>query len=60
MNDELTFETRVTVKLGNKKVGEIKPERRPDGVYVYRYYPKGSTVGGEPFSTLQLCKQSLC
>ncbi len=59
MNSELSFETRVTVKLAGKKVGEIKQDRRADGVCVYRYYPKGSKVGGEPFPTLQLCKQSL-
>lgn len=44
----------VTVLLDGKVVGKIKCSPRG-----YKYFPKGSRVGGEWFSTLIACKQSL-
>lgn len=45
----------VTVKLEGKKIGEIV---NTPGVG-WRYFPKGSKDGGEPFSNLADCKHSL-
>lgn len=43
------------VKLGGKKIGEIRNEKENE----FQYFPKGSKTGGEIFSTLQACEDSL-
>ncbi len=50
----LTYETIIIVRLKGRIVGEIRQE-----FSCWRYYPKGSATGGEPFSTLEACKASL-
>jgi hypothetical protein len=45
---------RVQVLIAGKRVGDI--ERVFSG---YRYFPKGSNVGGASFSTIQEVKRSL-
>lgn len=44
----------VTVKLDNKFVGRIEPVEGG-----FRYFPKGSTAGGDKFYSLRACQQSL-
>lgn len=46
------------VKLDGKLVGVIKKSGGDDG-YGWRYFPKGSKVGGKPFTTLSDCKRSI-
>jgi len=50
----ITYKTETTVILDGKAVGKIK---ELDGGY--QYFPKGSKVGGEVFTHLRLCKDSL-
>lgn len=49
---------RWLVYLAGKHVGNIRKEKI-ESKWTYRYYPKGSQVGGEAFSTLIECKKSL-
>lgn len=51
---EINYLEYVTVRLGKTIVGTIVHE--PEG---WIYFTKGSKHKGEPFATLEECKQSL-
>ena len=49
-----TSSFRIQVLLAGKRVGDIQPVLNG-----YRYFPKGSNVGGEAFLSIDQVKRSL-
>ena len=64
-DETIHFEEIHVVKMGKKKIGEIRAEydlgQGSKVIGGYRYYPKGKDItgAGQRFSSLQACKNSL-
>lgn len=56
----ISYQTRVTVYLDGKPIGEIREVEHPRSVYPgFAYFPKGQKDGGDVFPTVEACKTSL-
>lgn len=60
----ISYQTRVTVYLDGKPIGEIREEMGTlpgwnGGKPGFRYYPKGQKIGGELYTRLEHCQAHL-
>lgn len=56
---KIEYITNVIVKLDGKAIGTIKPVKYPNGDPGWQYFPKGTKIGGDIYSTLATCQLSL-